>query len=291
MTIRVVTYNIQYGFGQDGKYDLDRIADGVRGADIICLQEVTKHWEACGGDHQPDRLSEKLNLFAAHSPGFELDSSYKDENGRVVNRRRTFGNMVLSRWPILYSRFHSLARPATQIAKDFVDRTDLPRCVLESIVEVPGAPIRMMSIHLSHLPGAQRACQVQALHTLLKSLPQEALLWERSVPAIKPWTQGSAAPPVVESTILAGDFNFKPDDPEYAAMLWPNNGRGLVDGWMCTPRPSVPHAATCVELDGSAVTLDYGFFTQDLSHSIVRADVRNHSKGSDHFPLVFELDL
>lgn len=291
MTIRIATYNIQYGFGQDGEYDLDRTADGLTGADIICLQEVTTHWSACRGDHQPDKLSAKLDLFSVYSPGFELDSSYRKASGRVVNERRSFGNMLLSRWPILYARSHSLPRPAIRTPENFADpRTDLPRCVLEGIVDVPGKPLRVMSVHLSHLPGNQRLVQVETLRLLLQSLPLEAPLWERSDPAIKPWTQGDAAPPVAASTIVAGDFNFGPEDAEYKAMLQPIEGVQLVDGWRYAWPSSRPHAATCTELDGSGSTLDYAFFTRDLSDAIARAEVRDHSKASDHFPLVFELD-
>ena len=289
--MRVATYNIQYGYGQDGRYDLARIADDVRDVDIICLQEVTTHWNACDGDHQPDKLLQELNLFGVYGPSFELDCSYIDEANRVVNRRRGFGNMVLSRWPIIYSRPHSLARPAMRIPRDFVDpRTDLPRSAVEAIVDVPGMPTRVMSLHLTHLPGEQRGAQVTALHTLLNSLPTEAQLWDPSDPTTEPWTEGHAPPPVVERTILAGDFNFRPDDAEYAAMLTANNGQSFVDGW-CTRSSAGTHAATCTELDGSGSTLDYGFFTQDLSAFIVHAEVRDQSRASDHFPLVFELDI
>ncbi len=35
-----VTYNIQFGLGKDGRFDLERIAGEVDGADVIALQEV-----------------------------------------------------------------------------------------------------------------------------------------------------------------------------------------------------------------------------------------------------------
>ena len=38
--MQFVTYNIQYGLGEDGRYDLDRIAAAVEDADVIALQEV-----------------------------------------------------------------------------------------------------------------------------------------------------------------------------------------------------------------------------------------------------------
>ena len=36
------TYNIHYGVGADGKYDVPRIADAIADADVMCLQEVTR---------------------------------------------------------------------------------------------------------------------------------------------------------------------------------------------------------------------------------------------------------
>ena len=40
--MRVVSYNIQYCKGRDGKIDPQRVVDSVREADIIALQEVDK---------------------------------------------------------------------------------------------------------------------------------------------------------------------------------------------------------------------------------------------------------
>ena len=37
--MKFASYNIQYGFGLDGIYDLGRIAESLEGADVIALQE------------------------------------------------------------------------------------------------------------------------------------------------------------------------------------------------------------------------------------------------------------
>ncbi|TIN57465.1 MAG: EEP domain-containing protein, partial [Mesorhizobium sp.] len=42
--MKLVSYNIQYGYGSDGRYDLARATRLVDGADIIALQEVERHW-------------------------------------------------------------------------------------------------------------------------------------------------------------------------------------------------------------------------------------------------------
>jgi endonuclease/exonuclease/phosphatase family metal-dependent hydrolase len=44
--MQFVSYNIQYGTGRDKQVDLARIADAVRGADVIALQEVERYAQA-----------------------------------------------------------------------------------------------------------------------------------------------------------------------------------------------------------------------------------------------------
>ena len=38
--MKLLSFNIQYGFGADGVYDLTRAAEVIAGADIACLQQV-----------------------------------------------------------------------------------------------------------------------------------------------------------------------------------------------------------------------------------------------------------
>ena len=58
--MKFVSYNIQYGFGADGRYDLDRVADVIADADVIALQEVERNWQRSGNDDQPELLSRRL---------------------------------------------------------------------------------------------------------------------------------------------------------------------------------------------------------------------------------------
>ena len=46
--MKLVSYNIQYGRGRDGVFDLQRIAAAVAGADIIALQEIERYWQRSG---------------------------------------------------------------------------------------------------------------------------------------------------------------------------------------------------------------------------------------------------
>ena len=59
MNVTLVTYNIRFGMGFDGCVDLERIADAVRGADVITLQEVERFWKRSA-------MSDQTALLAGH---------------------------------------------------------------------------------------------------------------------------------------------------------------------------------------------------------------------------------
>jgi endonuclease/exonuclease/phosphatase family metal-dependent hydrolase len=289
--VRIATYNIQYGVGQDGRYDLARVIAELQDQDVICLQEVTTNWAACNRDMQPDMLAEALNLYAVYAPAWETDDSRRGTDGVITNARRGFGNMVLSRWPIVYSRPHSMERPRTEVPAEFHPHTDFPRSALEVVIDFDGTALRIFSVHLSHLPGTQQESQVEALKQLVFSLPQEAPMWEDH-PRISQFSQNQAAPSVPQSSLLLGDFNFEPDSALYTAMLDPPPGQagGLVDGWAASGNDAAGEQ-TCVENDGRLSRLDYMFASNDLRANIQTARVNQNTKASDHFPVYFVVEV
>ncbi len=289
--MKISSYNIQYGYGQDKTYDLERIVKAVEDNDIICLQEVTTNWPICQFDQQPEMMAKSLNYYYAFSSGFEMDASSKDDDGNITNRRAGFGNMVLSRWPIVYSRSHTLPRPKTSIPEYLFPPIDFPRVALETIINVDDTPIRVISVHLTHLPGVQMMAQVEFLKSLVFGLPDQLPLWENN-PAIVAWTGGQPAPAVPMTTMMLGDFNFQPDSEYHKAMVahHPKTGAGLIDA-----QPLVmPHGddnMTCVNLGGSLNKLDYMFVTPCLGDKITSARVDCSITASDHFPIYFDIDI
>ena len=94
--MKIVTYNIQFGLGKDGRFDPERIASEVDGADIIALQEVERHWKRTGNVDQPARLGQILDRYYwAYGPYFDVDASTPQPDGTIKNVRRQFGNMIL----------------------------------------------------------------------------------------------------------------------------------------------------------------------------------------------------
>ena len=112
--VKLVTYNIQYGLGKDNRYDLARIAREIEDADIIALQEVERHWQRSGCVDSPAVLAAQLpEHHWVYGANLDMDASYRDAEGRLVNRRRQFGTMILSRLPIVSSRNHMLPKYGT----------------------------------------------------------------------------------------------------------------------------------------------------------------------------------
>ncbi|MCK5622306.1 MAG: hydrolase, partial [Alphaproteobacteria bacterium] len=107
--MKIVTYNIQFGLGKDGRFDLERIASEVDGADIIALQEVERHWKRSGNVDQPAQLAQILShYYWVYGPYFDVDASTSLPGGGIENVRRQFGNMILSKTPILSTRLFPL---------------------------------------------------------------------------------------------------------------------------------------------------------------------------------------
>lgn len=78
--MKLVSYNIRFGLGLDQQIDLGRIADTVRDADIVCLQEVERFWKRSGGSDQPEILRGHLKEFySVFCPAFDMDASERDE--------------------------------------------------------------------------------------------------------------------------------------------------------------------------------------------------------------------
>lgn len=279
------TYNIHYGVGSDGKYDLSRIADIVAQADIVCLQEVTSGWEQNGFVDQTVEIAQLLNRYHWYHGAMEADASEVGADGRIVNRRRAFGNAVLSRWPINWARGHLL--PKTELVNCF----DLQRGFVEAAVEAPSGSLRVYSAHLSHVGPQQRLTQVEVLmKTVLDA--------ERTGP---PWDAAGGdtfmfqerRPDVPRPAIVAGDFNFTPQHPEYPLVCGEMSAYGrlgtkrhLADAW-----GAAGNSEDGVESIPNEGRIDHVCVTHDLAPRVKKAWIDHNVVASDHWPLFVEFDL
>lgn len=292
--MKLASYNIQYGTGRDRRVDLARIARVVDGADLIALQEVERFAARTGMVDQAAALADLLpDYHWVYGAGMDLDASTVDASGRVTMRRRQFGNMLLSRTPILASRNHLLPKFGTLV------QYSLQRCALEGVVMTPGGrPLRAYSIHLSHLADGDRAPQVEALLDIHARAPAEGAGWcgTRDDPG---WTDGKPAVPMPREAVLMGDFNLTHASPLYERIVGPmspqygrmTNLEGFVDTWVAAGHRE-DEGTTC--LSGSlnrGERIDFCFASASLASSVRKAWIDPDADGSDHQPIFLDLDL
>ena len=285
--MRLVSYKIQFGRGKDGQNDLERIARTVDGADIIAMQEVERFWRRSG---MIDQVAELVRLLPeyhwVYGPGIDLDPG----GGRDLGRRRQFGNMLMTRVPILSSRNHLLPKFGLP------NQLSLQRSALEGVVELPAGPLRLYSVHLAHISSLQRRKQVGRLLEILASAPAEGGAWSGA--GDKPdWAGEGPPPPMPRTEILLGDFNMEPGTPEYQMMVGPNpDAHGpmttidrLVDAWLAAGGDP-NEGATSLARRGPR-RIDYAFVSTALADRVSAARVDDEADGSDHQPLWIDMDL
>ncbi|MDG4878936.1 endonuclease/exonuclease/phosphatase family protein [Mesorhizobium sp. WSM4935] len=286
--MKIVTYNIQYGIGLDGKYDVGRIADAVRGADVIALQEVTRNNPRNGDRDMVAEIGEALpDYFAAYGSNFEVNIGSRLENGRAISTSFQLGNMVLSKTPIHLSRNLLLPRSRS------LETMNFQRGALEALIETPLGFIRFYSTHLDHRSPVERQGQIRFLRQRLLNYALEGGGLS-GIPEI-----GLPDLPYPEAFIVMGDFNMLPGSPEYVELAGrPDHEFGMpltadlaVD---VAQRLAVADLITWVDPDRPGdksrhKCIDYIFTSASLAKSLQRLWSDRDAAGSDHLPLWAEL--
>jgi len=172
-TLRVLSYNIHYGQGMDGVYDIPRLAAVINQAkpDLVALQEVDVGVQRSGRVHQAQELGRLTGMAVRFGPAQHYEGGL-------------FGNAVLTRLPILDVVIHPL--PYTESTPE---RVTYPRAAIAVVVRGPGErPFRFVSTHFQHNVAEDRVAEAKAVNDLFADA-------------------GDPLP-----TILAGDINAQPAD-------------------------------------------------------------------------------
>ena len=139
VTLRLLTYNIKHGLGNDGEIDLERTAAVINALqpDLVALQEVDNGVERTGGVDQAQRLGQLTGMHAAFGDFMEYQGGH-------------YGMAILSRYPIVESENHRLPDGAE------------PRSALAARVKVDdtGREIVFVGIHL-YRTAEERLCQAK----------------------------------------------------------------------------------------------------------------------------------
>lgn len=291
MRIKLASYNIQYGVGKDEVLDLARIAAELGDADIIGLEEVEVGNPLKGLIDQPAELARLLgHEHSTYGAGTDV---YLGESvpGGYPGLRRKFGNMILSRWPLLSIVHHTLPALAVR-GTSYMQRT-----LTEVVIAVPGAPLRLCVTHLDHASPMTRMPQVEMLHDIALAASRRGAPWA----GVKGNPAGFGEPeiPWPRGCVVMGDMNFAYDGPEYEYLLGdisPMLGKrispaeGLLDAWVLTGHAEAA-GVTFIRPGRRQERVDHCFVTTDLAPAVESMRIDETAVGSDHQPIFVTLDL
>ena len=280
--MKLVTWNIQWGLGCDGSVDLRRIRDTVLGmadVDVACLQEVANNFSGLHGTDGGNQSQEIARLFKGYTA---IDGIATEMI--IEGQLHQFGNMILSRMPVLAVFRHLLPRPADPGNKS------MQRMALEVIVESHLGPLRIITVHLESYSEKQRLAQARRVRELYAEACARALTDEPVDTSLTPFR---TAPPAL-STIIAGDFNSRPSDAVHVIMSSPfgDGVPNLLDAWKFR-YPDTPHPPTfglagadSNRFPDAPLCFDYLYATRDIARSILEIRVNSDTRASDHQPLL-----
>jgi endonuclease/exonuclease/phosphatase family metal-dependent hydrolase len=278
--MRLVTWNIQCGKGCDGVVDLARIvsvAKSLADADIFCFQEVSDGFGALDGGS--DQSAQLAALLPDYHPVFRPAVEAIDGQGRS----HRFGNMMLSRLPVLQVAGHLLPWPRAGVPRS------MRRLALEVTVLAAFGPLRIVNTHLEFHSAAQREAQIMRLLDLQEEASSNPLVG--SAQHDDPY-ESQIAP---ASSLLCGDFNFDVSDPQYQLLQASTRpGLNYRDAWTIS-HPGRPRQSTCgvydhVQWPEGADCRDFVFVTEDVADRVSRIEVDQTTAASDHQPVVVEIE-
>jgi endonuclease/exonuclease/phosphatase family metal-dependent hydrolase len=141
-SVRIVTYNIHRSRGMDRRTRPDRVADVLRdvNADVIALQEVVGSGPR--GDSQIEENGACLGM------GWVMASTRR-------LRGHQFGNVVLSRFPVIHHAQHDLSWKSCE-----------ERCLQRVDLNVQGKTLHVYNVHLG-TAILERRYQARRLATLV----------------------------------------------------------------------------------------------------------------------------
>ena len=276
--IQILSWNIQCGFGIDGRMDLERTATVIKEMadfEVICLQEISKFDELAGCADQVEKIS---SYFPTHEVFF----------GAAINRlnpgystRYQFGNLILSRVPVIQSFHYQLPQPRPgSVCKH------MPRQAVEIVILTENGPLRVTTTHLEYHSESQRIEQARKL-TDIQFEVYSNLDYSSHAPESGPY---AAVERPIDS-ILCGDFNSAPRDNVYETIVaskireW-----GYQDAWGIAHENQL-HPATCGIFDHKQWPegphcRDYFFVAGSITTRKLNVFVQSETDASDHQPIM-----
>ena len=288
--MELITWNVQWCCGLDGRVDPDRILEtalALADFDVLCLQEVADNYPALRGDAGQDQAAR----LAAALPGFTACYGPAVDEWRADTGRSRFGNLILSRLPVLETWTLRLPWPAEPGVPS------MPRACTVAVLASPTlGPVRVMTTHLEYHGQAGRLAQARAL----QAHHQEACDLALTPPPGR--DDGTPFRPRAHTAqaVLCGDFNAGAHGPEYALLTGAQRAPWL-DAWPMAEAhkpvhgealPAQPPTFKVFDQTYGPTPLacDFIFVSEALAPRVSRVAVDSQTRASDHQPVLLELN-
>ncbi len=164
LRLRVMTFNMRHGKGQDGSIKLQHIAEEIKksGADIIGLQEVDRYHLRSGLKDQIHELGKSLDMQWVFSPSLKFGFTQ-------------YGNAILSKYPI---ETHEVTALPGKVEN---------RSVLQATLYLGHQEVHILTTHLGLTPE-ERQGQLAVLDEVLNAVSEPSILMgDFNMEATDPW--------------------------------------------------------------------------------------------------------
>lgn len=214
--VRVMTWNIHGGVGTDRGFDLARIGATIarHRPDVVALQEVDSRRSVAGARSPFELLRERIG-----EHGIEAKS--------ITTADGDYGQMLVSRWPFVSTIIHDITHAEYE-----------PRRAIETVIETPAGPFRVVASHFG-LNLHERRTQAKRLVEIARQHPM--------------------------TTVMMGDFN---------EWFWPGSLRDQL--WHELPAHT-PHATFPSRWPLFRLDRIFCWPPRALVHSLVDRDARHAS--------------
>jgi endonuclease/exonuclease/phosphatase family metal-dependent hydrolase len=280
--MRVVSWNIHWGCGKDGRIRIHAIIDVLRklNPDVICLQEVAANHAELEGNANANQFRQLAGAFG----GYQHDRATTSEIYQN-NMPRQFGNLLLSKYRINQVHRHLLPWPP-----DPDSPAGMPRGLIEVVVDAPGGKVRVLTTHLEYYSPIQRMAQIRHIKYLHWEACERARIFQPDPTSIRPisWGSGRVRP------YTAATLTSTRESPDYQELIAPDDSVALplVDAWRLK-HPEIARAPTAgihgFKWPKRADCYDYFFVTEDLAERVLECEVLSETAASDHQPIVLDL--
>lgn len=284
--MKILTWNVQWCRGIDGRVDPARIAAEVKrldDADVVCLQEIADNFPEprLGGSDGADQFAQLAQLM----PDRTLVAGVAVDQPAEQGARRRFGNAIFSRLPVKQVYRWLLPLPCER------GIAGMPRIAIEAVIAAPFGDVRVITTHLEWYSAVQRAAQVDELRRIYADGHAHA----RDGRIVMGPEQGPFQTFVrPKATVICGDFNLEYASDLHARMVAPfsDGTPALANAWDLL-RPGQPYPATfCIHntMPGyGQLHCDFFFVDPDAGARIADWQIDQDTQAADHQPVLLTL--